>query len=219
MNILQKIHAEIKAGRLAIQQVAPGDLPNWFFNAIDWYHQPPAVFVTDADFIFESHQIGGAAFFSENEMVIFSCKRGQNREITLAHETAHFLVPPQWPSHGVTFLAEFGRLLLATGLAVDEVAENMHACVQNNWNKFCPLFLKSQAVKKAMKIVLEGGALPGRERGWVHLLSGSVAGRLHHRTSVLISLFAAAGVLVGWLAGPAAGVAAGVAVVAALLVA
>lgn len=200
-----------------MQQLAQDDLPDWFFDKVNWYASPPDILVTQQDFFFENVQVSALASQSTNEIVIFSFRCYEGREETLAHEVAHFMLPANFPGHGPVFLAQFAYLLEQAGKDDDQIARSMHRCIEQNWWKKTPKFLKRRAFAKAVQLFTKGAEVPRREPGWVHLFSGGVGGALHHLAAVLVAKVAGAAVLTGWLAGPFAGVAAGVAVAATLL--
>jgi hypothetical protein len=201
MDTLRKIIAARDAGQLEFSEVEP---PGWLFESIDWFGQPPTVLVSNQKF----ENFGGVALRQANEIVIFDQPDIQTTaEIVLAHEAAHFMTPLHAPGHGVHFLIQFGYLL-AHFRELDEVEPLLTDCVDYNWNRFCPQFLKKKAAKMALKIVLEGGPLPRREAGWIHLFSGRIGGQLHRKTALFIAQVAAAGGLSGFLFGLPAGIAA-----------
>lgn len=196
-----KIIKEIEAGRLNFTEIDP---PEWFYGGVNWFSKPPAVLYFDQPF----KQFGGLALKNSNEILIFFHADSKTAEITLAHETAHFCTPLRFPAHGVYFLIQFG-VLLSEFLDLNEIEPILSNCIESNWNKCCPGFLKKMALKKAMKILIDGGTLPRREPGWVHLFSGWIEGRLHHKSSVLVALVVGSVAVFCGLAGPLAGLAAG----------
>lgn len=217
MDIFQAVINDLKAGNLVVEQVSSEHLPDWFFDKIQWYASPPTILLTKQDFFWGKTQIGGLAFRHTNEIIIFSYCPGEDREETFAHEVAHFLLPSHFPSHGAAFLAQFACLLEHAGRPDGEIAKRMHECIERNWWRWTPKFLKHRALSRAIKLFAEGAGVPRREPGWVHLLSGGVGCALHSQAGVLLAKVVGPAVLVGGMAGPAAGVAAGGLVAAALL--
>ena len=163
MDILKKIVAARDAGQLKFFVETDLQLPGWFFDAIEWSGQPPTVLIASRNFL----NLGGEALLQTNEIVIFPQPDFERAETVLAHEVAHFLTPVGLPKHGVYFLIQFGGLLTQF-LPVREIEPLLFDCVDRNWNRFSPSFLKKRAVSNAMKILTYGGMLPRREPGLVY---------------------------------------------------